>query len=131
MPGIRLPRVILAVAALLLLASPSIAQRRRAVPSFGPHFCDSGSNVVGVTVPAEFCIRKFADVPTPRVLLFAPNGDLFVSSPQRQTVGGAPPGAGAIFLFRETDAAKPPQRYAFADGTAYFAGPGILSAQGW
>ena len=115
----------------LISATAFGGERHRVVPSVATRFCDFGTDVVGVTVPAEFCIRKFADVPTPRVLLFAPNGDLFVSSPQRQTVGGAPPGAGAIFLFRETDAAKPPQRYAFAEGPAYFAVHGILIAQDW
>src|SRR5438105_1594697 len=129
MPGIRLPRVILAVAALLLLASPSSAQRRRAAPSFGPHFCDSGSSVVGVTVPPEFCIRKFADVQTPRVLLFAPNGDVFVSSPKRVTPGGAPPGSGAIFLLRETQPGQPAARYIFAQGTFYGTVHGLLIVQ--
>jgi glucose/arabinose dehydrogenase len=98
-----------------LLASPALAAgRSRAVKHpEGSTFCEFGEDFPGVTVPAGFCIRKFADVPTPRVLLFAGNGDLFVSSPKRITPGGAPPGAGAIFLFRETDLSHPPQRFMF------------------
>src|SRR5207253_1905706 len=54
------------------------------------------------------------DVPTPRVLLFAPNGDLFVTSPKYVTSGGAPPGAGAIFMFRDERGLQAPTRYTFA-----------------
>jgi glucose/arabinose dehydrogenase len=72
-------------------------------------------------------MRKFADVPTPRVLLFAPNGDLFVSSPKRRTPGGAPAGAGAIFMFREID---PNRRSTFAQGDVFQSVHGILIAGG-
>jgi hypothetical protein len=128
MPG-ALRRLILIAAVCLLSASVFAGERRRAVPSVGRHFCDYGTDVEGVTLPADFCIRKFAEVPTPRALLFAPNGDLFVSSPQEITAGGAPPGAGAIFLFRETDPTKAPSRYVFAQGTAFFSVHGIAIAQ--
>jgi len=129
MPSARW-RLLLVTAALSLIsgAAAFAAERHRAAPSFGTHFCDFGSDVAGVTVPSEFCIRKFADVPTPRALLFAPNGDLFVSSPERITPGGAPAGAAAIFLFRQTDPAKPPARFAFAQGPAFFSVHGILIA---
>jgi len=99
MPG----RIAHIVAIALIAVSAVAAPRRRAVPSVPTHFCDFGTDVPGVTVPDGFCIRKFADVPTPRIMLFAPNGDLFVSSPKRITPGAAPPGAGAIFVFSGTD----------------------------
>jgi len=109
----------------LVAASAIAADRRRAVLPVTAHFCDSGFDVAGVEVPAEFCIRKFADVPTPRVLLFAPNGDLFVSSPKSPTSGGAPAGAGAIFLFRDTKS-DAPTRYTFATGDAFRSVHGLL-----
>src|SRR5437016_219466 len=88
---------------LLALASPA-ADRRRATPKPDQsHFCDFGTDVAGVKVPPGFCIRKFVSLATPRTLLFAPNGDLFVSSPKRITPGGAPAGAAAIFILRETN----------------------------
>lgn len=64
-------------------------------------FCDlAGVPATGVTVPSGFCVRKFATMPvaTPRVLAFAPNGDLFVASPHAFTPSGVPAGAGAIFV---------------------------------
>jgi len=100
-----------------LLADPP---RKRVAPTYGTRFCDSGADVAGITLPPEFCIRKFADVSTPRVLAFAPNGDLFVSSPKRITPGGAGPGAGAIFLFRDG------QRFTFAQGQAFQTVHGLL-----
>ena len=103
---------------LLVLVLPAVAApRRRAVshPPLPAPFCESGVDVAGVTVPSEFCIRKFDDVPTPRVLAFAPNGDLLVSSPRRPTPGGAPRGTAAIYLYRATDG----ERFTFAAGDAY------------
>src|ERR1700751_5792454 len=130
MPGPRFSRALLAIAALLVIAPPLFAgPRRRAVPAIESRFCDSGDDVPGITVPPAFCLRKFADVPTARVLFFAPNGDLFVTSPKRVTPGGAPPGAGAIFLLRETDPTLPPARFTFAQGTAYSTVHGILITQ--
>jgi len=32
-------------------------------------------------VPAGFTVKAYADVPSPRMMVYAPNGDLFVSSP--------------------------------------------------
>jgi glucose/arabinose dehydrogenase len=52
-----------------------------------------------VTVPEGFCIRRFARVGHPRVLAFAPNGDLFVASPSSIGPGGTGPGLGAIVVF--------------------------------
>ena len=106
-------------ATLLLAAAAAFASdppRRRAVPKTVARFCDSGTDVTGVTVPADFCVRKFADVPVARVMGFAPNGDLFVSSPKRVTPGGAGPGAGAIFLLRESTPGGVLQKFTFAQG---------------
>lgn len=65
----------------------------------GTPWCDLPLPAVpGVTVPDGFCIRRYGNVPTARVLAFAPNGDLFVSSPSTGTPGGAPPGSGAIMV---------------------------------
>lgn len=65
----------------------------------GTPWCDLPLPAVpGVTVPDGFCIRRYGNVPTARVLAFAPNGDLFVSSPSTGTPGGAPPGSGTIMV---------------------------------
>jgi glucose/arabinose dehydrogenase len=67
-------------------------------------FCDlPGHDVAGAQVPADVCIRKFATVKTPRVLAFAPNGDLFVGSPSSPTPGGAPSGLGGLFVLPDDD----------------------------
>lgn len=110
--------ILLGVAlATTLTLSATAAPRRRvtAPPPLPPPFCASGLDVDGVTVPPEFCIRQFARVATPRVLAFAPNGDLFVSSPRRATPGGAPRGDAAIYLYRLDTG----QRFTFAQGDAY------------
>jgi glucose/arabinose dehydrogenase len=114
--------------ALMMIASAAAAGPRRRAAQPVPSFCDFGTDVAGVTVPSGFCIRKFADVATPRVLLFAANGDIFVSSPKTRTPGGAPPGAGAIFLFRENGPDKSPSRYTFASGPGFESVHGILIA---
>jgi len=116
------------VAALLLTSVSAFADspRRRVAPTVGTSFCDYGTDVDGVTVPAEFCVRKFADVPVARVLAFAPNGDLFVSSPKRITPGGAGPGAGGIFLLRETKPGAGAQRFTFAQSQAFQTVQGLL-----
>ena len=65
----------------------------------GTPWCDLPLPAVpGVTVPDGFCIHRYGNVPTARVLAFAPNGDLFVSSPSTGTPGGAPPGSGSIMV---------------------------------
>ncbi|MEZ4409860.1 MAG: hypothetical protein R3A52_25810 [Polyangiales bacterium] len=73
--------------------------RPDAGPPTGEFFCNlPGTDVAGVTVPEGFCVRRFARVSTARVLAFAPNGDVFVSSPATGTPGGAPIGRGAIVV---------------------------------
>src|SRR5262245_32717614 len=37
-------------------------------------------------VPAGFTISVYAEQPSPRMMVYAPNGDLFVSSPQSNTI---------------------------------------------
>jgi glucose/arabinose dehydrogenase len=69
----------------------------------GPYFCDLGGDAPGLTVPPEFCIRRFASVACPRNLRFAPNGDVFVASPSEGTPGGAPLGLGAIVVLPDDD----------------------------
>jgi len=68
-------------------------------PLTGTPWCDLPlPAVAGLTVPEGFCIRRYGTVPTARVLMFAPNGDLFVSSPGLPQAGGAGPGLGAIVV---------------------------------
>ena len=38
------------------------------------------------TVPAGFTVTTYAELPTPRMMAYAPNGDLFVSSPASNTI---------------------------------------------
>src|SRR5688572_18221827 len=38
------------------------------------------------TVPAGFTVTTYAEMPTPRMMAYAPNGDLFVSSPASNTI---------------------------------------------
>jgi glucose/arabinose dehydrogenase len=61
-------------------------------------FCDLGQDAPGLTVPQGFCMRRFATVPCPRNIRFAPNGDLFVASPGEFTPGGAPQGMSSIIV---------------------------------
>jgi glucose/arabinose dehydrogenase len=94
------------------------------------HFCDLGSDVPGLTVPPELCVRKFANVPTPRTILFAPNGDLFVVSPRRITPGQAPAGLGGIILLRQTDTYHDPQKFIFAQSDSLESIHGLLIRNG-
>jgi glucose/arabinose dehydrogenase len=57
-----------------------------------------GANVPGLALPDGFCSRKFASIRAPRVIAFAPNGDLFLTSPRSPTPGGAAVGAGGIYV---------------------------------
>lgn len=66
-------------------------------------FCDLPGDVPGAVVPSGFCIRRFADVATPRVLAFAPSGEVFVASPSVGTPGGAPAGIGGIYVLADDD----------------------------
>jgi glucose/arabinose dehydrogenase len=89
--------------------APDVVTPRPDVPPAdvqpGMAFCDLPGEPVpaGVTVPEGFCIKRFARVQTPRVLTFAPNGDLFVASPSTSTPGGNPIGRGAIMRFTDVN----------------------------
>lgn len=113
-------------ALLIAPASGSAAPRRRAVRPDTSRFCDLGSDIPGIGLPDGFCLRKFSDLPTPRVLAFAPNGDLFVSSPSAPTPGGAPPGLGAVVIFRQSDTSAAPVQYTFASSNALASVHGLL-----
>lgn len=72
-------------------------------------FCElPGFAPTALKVPAGFCIRPFTDpaktaIKVPRVIRFAPNGDLFVAAPAASTPGGAAGGLGAIFVVTDDD----------------------------
>ena len=93
----------------------------------GVYFCDLPGELAGATVPDGFCVRRFAQVKTPRVLAFAPNGDLFVASPKAQTPGGASPGLGGVYVLSDDDhdgVADAPAQY--VAGAAYETVHGLL-----
>src|SRR5262245_33972654 len=41
---------------------------------------------VNPSVPAGFTLSTYAELPAPRLMVYAPNGDLFVSSPGTNTI---------------------------------------------
>lgn len=85
-------------------AGVDLGPRVDAPPPAADSFCALPDNVPsGVRVPDGFCVRRFAQARTPRVMAFAPNGDLFVASPSEYTPGGAPQGAGAVLVFSDDD----------------------------
>lgn len=63
-------------------------------------FCTSGAEVVGLTVPPEFCVRKYSATRVARVMALAPNGDLFIASPARVNATGLGNGLSAIVVLR-------------------------------
>lgn len=71
----------------------------------GAAWCDLTAEPVpnGVTVPEGFCIRRFARLTAARVIAFAPNGEMFVTSPGYSTPGGSPVGRGAIVRLTDTN----------------------------
>lgn len=68
----------------------------------GTTWCDlpqtADSMVRGVTLPEGFCIRRYGRLAHPRVMQFAPNGDLFIASWLSPGPGGTGPGIGAIVV---------------------------------
>src|SRR5687767_15920307 len=65
--------------------------RADALPAPGTGTANAGRNVpkpegVLPTVPAGFTVTTYAELPTPRMMAYAPNGDLFVSSPAANTI---------------------------------------------
>jgi glucose/arabinose dehydrogenase len=62
-----------------------------ALPPPGTGTPNPGRNVpkpegVVPTVPAGFTVTTYAELPAPRMMAYAPNGDLFVSSPAANTI---------------------------------------------
>jgi glucose/arabinose dehydrogenase len=65
--------------------------RANALPAPAPASANPGNNVpkpdgVTPTVPAGFTVTTYAELLAPRMMVYAPNGDLFVSSPQANTI---------------------------------------------
>ena len=56
------------------------------VPSRGNSTRGTKPDDVLPTVPAGFSISVYAELPSPRMMVYAPNGDLFVSSPASNTI---------------------------------------------
>lgn len=78
--------------------------------------CELGERVAGLMAPDGFCVRRFAKLPEPRTLLFAPNGDLLVGAPSAATAGGAYGGPGAIVVLADDDGDGVAEPYTFAAG---------------
>jgi glucose/arabinose dehydrogenase len=87
----------LVVAGLALLGSITLGQQQPAQPRadqlspVGPARPNRGGNVpmpAGAlpTVPAGFSVSTYAELQGPRMMVYAPNGDLFVSSPTTNTI---------------------------------------------
>jgi glucose/arabinose dehydrogenase len=74
--------------------------------------------VPGAVVAQGFFLRRFATVVSPRSMSFAPNGDLFVTSPARGTPGGEGGGAGAIVVLSDDDRDGVAETHTFLDGVA-------------
>lgn len=70
-----------------------------------PRWCDlvPDNMPADMGVPDGFCLRRFARVRMPSVLAFAPNGDVFVSSPGLPLPEGTGPGLGAILALPDDD----------------------------
>jgi glucose/arabinose dehydrogenase len=56
------------------------------VPTRGNSTRGTKPDDVMPTVPAGFSISVYAELPSPRMMVYAPNGDLFVSSPGSNTI---------------------------------------------
>ncbi|MBK6531823.1 MAG: hypothetical protein IPF99_20100 [Deltaproteobacteria bacterium] len=80
-------------------------------------------------LPFGFCVRRFAGIAAPRVLAFAPNGDLFVASPGIRTPGLAPPGTGQIVVLSDDDHDGVAEVSEFAGGLSDV--HGLLFTDGW
>jgi glucose/arabinose dehydrogenase len=81
-----------------------------------PVLCDlPGQPVPGAVVPRGMCIRRFAEVRTPRVLVVAPDGDLFVAAPNAATAGGAYGGPGAILVLSDDNRDGVAEVHTFAE----------------
>jgi len=89
----------LACATLVVVASVLPAQQNTTVPqpqantlpapgTASPKPSRRGTRPEGAmpSVPAGFTVSSYAELPSPRMMVYAPNGDLFVSSPGTNTI---------------------------------------------
>jgi glucose/arabinose dehydrogenase len=70
---------------------PLVQPQANALPPVGPAQPNRGSSVakpdaVMPTVPAGLTVSVYAELQAPRLMVYAPNGDLFVSSPAAQSI---------------------------------------------
>ena len=101
------------------VATDERADARSDVPTDGPlpdFFCTAGTDVARAVVPAGFCLRHYATVGEARVLLFAPNGDLFVAAPSTPAPGGAGGGPAAIVVLTDDNHDGVAEQANFATG---------------
>src|SRR5678809_790078 len=65
-----------------------VASRLPAPATASPKPSRGGTRPEGVnpSVPAGFTLSVYAELPAPRMMVYAPNGDLFVSSPGTNTI---------------------------------------------
>jgi glucose/arabinose dehydrogenase len=93
--------------------------------ALGEPFCASGTDVAGLRPPPGFCVRKYADVPHPRTMVFAPNGDLFVGSPGETYVTSTGPGTSGVVVLSDDDGDGVAARQDFLTGVADLHGVAI------
>src|SRR5688572_20274373 len=99
-------RTIVALGAIVAATSVVVAQKNTAVPqprasalpapgaaSPKPSRAVARAEGMSPTAPAGFTVTAYADLRAPRMMVYAPNGDLFVSSP----------GANNITVLRDTN----------------------------
>lgn len=82
----------------------------------GPAFCSLGTDVPGLRVPAGFCVRKYADVPHPRTMVIASNGDLLIGSPGLTYVTTTGPGTSGVVVLSDDDRDGTAERHDFLTG---------------
>ncbi len=94
----------------------------------GATWCATGTTVTQGRLPPGYCVKLFVGSPDgsvahspvmePRVMVFAPNGDLFVSAPSTSTPGGASGGPGSILVLTDDDANGVAEVHTFLPGVS-------------
>ena len=90
--GISVGVSLIALGAMTIAEQASAPQPRAdQLPAVGPPRTNRGVNVPPPanalpTAPAGFIVSAYAEVQGPRMMVFAPNGDLFVSSPTTHSI---------------------------------------------
>lgn len=92
----------------------------------GPTWCTTGRTVTQARLPPGYCAKLFVGSPDtsvahspvmePRVMIFAPNGDLFVSAPATPTPGGASGGPGSILVLTDDNLDGTAEVHTFLSG---------------